>query len=183
MNQITKSMKKLILIQIFFTFGLSAFSQVYRNPSKIEAPGYDSLLNKSRTISGSNPVERKAELDSYCKERCIRLIEILIKNPKYIVIEDGMEKEAHLYSRYSENVDLSMSPAGRINSDSVSQLENSRFDSSPGHHRNRIKPNVKNFGQYSMNLILMIPNPDYDPNLISNKYIKVEALITYEAFK
>ena len=165
MNQITKSMKKLILIQIFFTLGLSAFSQVYRNPSKIEAPGYDSLL------------------DSYCKERCIRLIEILIKNPKYIVIEDGMEKEAHLYSRYSENVDLSMSPAGRINSDSVSQLENSRFDSSPGHHRNRIKPNVKNFGQYSMNLILMIPNPDYDPNLISNKYIKVEALITYEAFK
>ena len=94
-----------------------------------------------------------------------------------------MEKEAHLYSRYYENVDLSMSPAGRINSDSVSQLENSRFDSSPGHHRNRIKPNVKNFGQYSMNLILMIPNPDYDPNLISNKYIKVEALITYEAFK
>ena len=84
-NQITKSMKKLILIQIFFTLGLSAFSQVYRNPSKIEAPGYDSLLNKSRTISGSNSVERKAELDSYCKERCIRLIEILIKNPKYII--------------------------------------------------------------------------------------------------
>lgn len=183
MNQKTNTMKKFILIQILFALGLPAFSQVYRKPAKIESPGYDSILNASRDISGSNRLERKAELDSYCKERCVRFIDILIKNPKYIVIEGGAEKESHREAKYSENFNIAMFQSRRVNPGFVAKFVNSSFDSSPGHHANRVDPRFKKFGEYSMTVVLKIPNEDYDPNKISNEFIQVEALITYEAFR
>jgi len=186
-------MKKFILLQIFSVIGLAAFGQI--NPQsiqikkegfsafKVEVAEYDSLINKTRTQAGVGKLVRKSELDAYCYERCIRLMNIFLSNPDAYVLDfdngNIFHKEAHADYKKMENafhwLIWKVSNAGL-------KIDKG-YNESPGHYKNRVNPKWKSYGTCSIVISFKAINPDYDPNVLSQKYIKRELLISYEVFE
>ena len=187
-------MKKFIFLQIFLVIGLVAFGQ--SNPQiipikkdgfeafKVDVIEYDSLINKTRAQAGVGRLVRNDELDAYCYERCIRLMNVFLSNPDAYVLDFSkgniFRKEGHADYRKMENafhwLIWKVSNAGL-------KIDEG-YNGSPGHYKNRVNPKWKNYGTCSIVISFEAINPDYDPSAImSHKYIKRQLLISYEAFE
>jgi hypothetical protein len=155
---------------------------------KVEVVEYDSLINKTRSQAGVGKLARKSELDAYCYERCIRLMNIFLSNPDAYVLDyhenNIFHKEAHEgYDGYKlmENafhwLNWNISGAGL-------QIDN-HYNISPGHKKNRVNPEWKNYGACSIvvdfNAINQYYKPGIDPP--SRKYIRRKLLFSYESFE
>ena len=116
-------MKKSILIPIFYLISLAAFGQNFKlnrnifpgakidSVNRVEFSGYEILLNQTRDSAGVGNLVRKAELDKYCYERCIRLAKIFLEDPAnyYLSFVQGgsstFHNEAHEKRGKMENAD------------------------------------------------------------------------------
>jgi len=186
-------MKKSIIIPIFYLISLVAFGQ--SNPQsiqikkegfiayKVEVVEYDSLINKTRSQAGVGKLERKSELDAYCYERCIRLMNIFLSNPEAYVLDyhqnNIFHKEAHLEAKLRENAFHWLN--WKISNLGV-EIDGG-YNESPGHYKNRVNPKWKNYGTCSIIVYFKAINEDYDPNAVSQKYIKKQLIFSYEAFQ
>lgn len=186
-------MKRFIILQIFSVISLVAFGQASPQSIKIKKEGfsaykvevveYDSLINKTRSQAGVGKLERKSELDAYCYERCIRLMNIFLSNPEAYVLDyhqnNIFHKEAHLEAKLREN-------AFHWLNWKVSNLGveiDGGYNESPGHYKNRVNPKWENYGTCSIIVYFKAINEDYDPNAVSQKYIKKQLIFSYEAFQ
>lgn len=186
-------MKRFIILQIFSVISLVAFGQASPqsiqikkegfSAYKVEVVGYDSLINKTRSQAGVGKLERKSELDAYCYERCIRLMNIFLSNPEAYVLDyhqnNIFHKEAHLEAKLREN-------AFHWLNWKVSNLGveiDGGYNESPGHYKNRVNPKWENYGTCSIIVYFKAINEDYDPNAVSQKYIKKQLIFSYEAFQ
>jgi hypothetical protein len=188
-------MKKFILLQIFSVISLAAFGQI--NPQsiqikkegfsayKVEVVEYDSLINKTRTQAGVGKLVRKSELDAYCYERCIRLMNIFLSNPDAYVLDyhqnNIFHSEAHKERTKMENafhwLNWNISGAGL-------QIDK-EYNVSPGHYKNRVNPKWKNYGTCSIVVEFDAINQYYKPGIDppSRKYIRRKLLFSYESFE
>ena len=182
-------MNRFILTLVFLTISIGSFSQIIPtgkdgfNAFKVEVVEYDSLINKTRSQAGVGKLERKSELDAYCYERCIRLMNIFLSNPEAYVLDyhqnNIFHKEAHVGSKLMENathwLNWKVSNLGVV--------IDAGYNKSPGHYKNRINPKWKNYGTCSIIVNFKAINEDYDPNAVSQKYIKRQLLFSYEVFQ
>jgi hypothetical protein len=188
-------MKKSILIPIFYLISLVAFGQ--SNPQsiqikkegfiayKVEVVEYDSLINKTRSQAGVGKLERKSELDAYCYERCIRLMNIFLSNPEAYVLDyhqnNIFHKEAHAGYGKMENafhwLNWKVTKAGL-------QIDK-EYNVSPGHYKNRVNLKWKNYGTCSIVVEFNAINEYYKPGIDppSRRYIPRKLLISYESFE
>ena len=187
-------MKKSILIPIFYLISLAAFGQ--SNPQsiqikkegfiayKVEVVDYDSLINKTRSQAGVGKLERKSELDAYCYERCLRLMNIFLADPEAYVLDyhqnNIFHKEAHVGYKFMENathwLNWKVSNLGFV--------IDRGYNKSPGHYKNRVNTKWKNYGTCSIIVNFKGINEDYDPAVpTSRKYLPYQLLCSYEAFQ
>jgi len=187
-------MKKTVITQIFAFVCLAAFGQGNQQivqtkkegfkAYEVEVADYESLINKTRLEAGAGKLVRKSELDSYCYERCIRLMNIFLSDPEAYVLDYHkntiFHKEAHAGYKLMEN-------ATEWLNWKVSNLGveiNDGYNESPGHYKNRVNPEWKAYGTCSIVINFNAINEDYDPSVpTSRKYLPKQLLFSYEAFK
>lgn len=188
-------MKRFIILQIFSVIGLAAFGQINPqsiqikkegfNASKVEVVEYDSLINKTRSQAGVGKLDRKSELDAYCYERCIRLMNIFLSNPEAYVLDyhqnNIFHKEAHGEYKRMENAFHWLN----WNVSKVGLQIDKEYNVSPGHYNNRVNPKWKNYGTCSIVIEFDAINEYYKPSIDppSRRYIPRKLLISYEAFQ
>jgi hypothetical protein len=186
-------MKKIILTLVFCAFQFASFAQT--NPQsiqikkegfiayKVEVVEYDSLINKTRSQASVGKLDRKSELDGYCYERCIRLMNIFLSNPEAYVLDyhqnNIFHKEAHLEAKLRENAFEWLTWKAR----NIGVEIDGGYNESPGHYKNRVNPKWENYGTCSIIVHFKAINEDYDPNAVSQKYIKKQLVFSYEAFQ
>ena len=184
-------MKRFIFFLVFFAIASFSFGQnikLSRNlfpgakidsVNRIELSQYEILLNQTRESAGVGNLVRKAELDKYCYERCIRLAKIFLEDPAnyYLSFDQGgsstFHNEAHEKRGKMENADNVFT--GRI-SYSAGGINN-RYNKSLGHYKNRVNPEWKSYGVCT---IVISYNPDY---LSPGVRIPGKFIISYEAFE
>lgn len=181
-------MKKSILFIYFLAISLVSFAQDTQiatgktgfTACEIQVDDYDVLLNKTRSNAGVGSLERKEELDAYCYERCIRLLGVVLKDPEaYVLDYNVFSVEAHKNFTKMENAYNWL--GWKVNS--PGQKIDEGYNGSPGHYKNRVNPKWKYYGTCSIVVSFKAINPDYDPNVISQKYIQRQLLISYEVFE
>lgn len=183
-------MNRFIITLVFLAISNVSFSQTIPigkegfNASKVEVAKYDSLINKTRSQAGVGKLVRKSELDAYCYERCIRLMNIFLADPEAYVLDyhqnNIFHKEAHVGSKLMENathwLNWKVSNLGVV--------IDGGYNESPGHYKNRINPKWKNYGTCSIIVNFKGINEDYDPAVpTSRKYLPKQLLFSYEAFQ
>ena len=184
-------MKRLIFSLVFFAIASVSFGQnikLNRNlfpgskidsVNRVELSGYEILLNQTRDSAGVVNLVRKAELDKYCYERCIRLAKIFLEDPANYYLSFGQGgssifyKEAHKDFVKYENADNLFTGKISYSADGI----NNRYNKSPGHHRNRVNPKWKSYGTCTIVI-------SYKPSDISsNVRLPGKFIISYEAFE
>ena len=184
-------MKKFIFSLVFFAIASVAFAQNFKldrnifpgakidSVNRVELIGYEILLNQTRESAGVGNLVRKAELDKYCYERCIRLAKIFLADPEnyYITFDQGensiFHKEAHEDRGKMENADNLFTGKISYSADGI----NNRYNKSPGHYRNRVNPKWKSYG--SCTIVI-----SYKPSAIGSEVrIPGKFIIGYEAFE
>ena len=178
-------MKKFIFSLVFFTIASVAFGQdiqLERGKFSIalaKPKGYEILLNQTRNSAGAGSVKRKADLDKYCYERCMRLAEIFMADPVnyYLTFLKGGESsifhvEAHKAMKWKENADNKFG----VKIDSADVI-NKGFNESPGHKEIRVDPKWKSYGACTIVI-------SFKPNDISSEVrLPGKFIISYEAFE
>ena len=184
-------MKRFIFSLVFFAIASVSFGQnikLSRNlfpgakidsVNRVELSGYEILLNQTRDSAGVDSLVRKAELDKYCYERCIRLAKIFLADPANYYLSFGQggsstfHKEAHEKRDKMENADNVFT--GRIIY-SAGGINN-RYNKSLGHYNNRVNPEWKSYGTCT---IVISYNPSY---LSPGVRLPGKFIISYEAFE
>lgn len=185
-------MKRFIFSLVFFAIASVSFGQNIKlnwnlfpgakidSVNRVELSGYGILLNQTRDSAGVVNLVRKAELDKYCYERCIRLAKIFLEDPAnyYLSFGEGgrsstFHNEAHEKREKMENADNVFT--GRI-SYSAGGINN-RYNKSLGHYKNRVNPEWKSYGVCTIVI-------SYKPSDISSEVkIPGKFIISYEAFE
>lgn len=178
-------MKRFILTLAFIAISIASFSQVVPTGKegyvayRLYVEDYGLELNKTRVNAGSDELVRQNELDAYCYERCLRLMEIFLSDPDAFVINnDVLVREGHKDWKIMEN-------AGLKYMFKIPTVEDfNSYNLSPGHYKCRVNPEWSNFGTAAINISFVGINRDYDPsNPTSRKRMPLKLTISYEAFK
>ena len=185
-------MKRLIFSLVFFAIASVSFGQnikLNRNlfpgskidsVNRVELSGYEILLNQTRDSAGVVNLVRKAELDKYCYERCIRLAKIFLEDPAnyYLSFGEGgrsstFHNEAHEKREKMENADNVFTGSISYSAGGI----NNRCNKYLGHYRNRVNPKWKNYG--SCTIVI-----SYKPSALSSEVrLPGKFIISYEAFE
>ena len=168
-------MKKSILIIHFLLISSALLSQ-----PMLEVKGYDDALNRTRELAGSKNLVRDTKLDQYCYERCVRLAELMLKNPENL--DQIYDVEAHVGFGKFEGILENANYLNRGDSiNPVLELDKS-YNRSKGHYAQRTKKEWNRFGSCTIMMEIVTLNPGYVPGSFSQPKIKRKIYISYEAF-
>lgn len=178
-------MKRIILTLAFVSIGITSFSQVVPTGKegyvayRLYVEGYGLELNKTRVNAGSGELVRKNELDAYCFERCLRLMEIFLSDPDaFDKNYDILVREGHKDWKIMENMGLKY----MFKTPTVEDFNS--YNLSPGHYKCRVNPEWENFGTAAINISYIGINDSYDPsNPTSRERMPLKLTISYEAFE
>ena len=178
-------MKRLIFTLAFVAISIASFSQVIPTGKegfvayRLYVEDYGLELNKTRVNAGSGELGRKNELDAYCYERCLRLMEIFLSDPDaFVKNNDVLVREGHKDWKIMENAGLNY----MFKTPTVEDFNS--YNLSPGHYKCRVNPEWEDFGTAAINISFVGINRDYDPsNPTSRKRMPLKLTISYEAFK
>jgi len=184
-------MKRFIFFLVFLAIAPVSFGQNFKlnrnifpgakidSANCVEFSDYDSLLNQTRNSAGVGNLIRKAELDKYCYERCIRLAKIFLEDPVnyYLSFDQGgsstFHNEAHDKWEKMENADNVFTGTISYSAGGI----NNRYNKSLGHYKTRVNPEWKSYGVCT--IVISIKPSDISSEVrIPGKFI-----ITYEAFE